>query len=624
MVDWAPTPARANAELDRIDPAGSIRIERIDSYAGANPYCTRAAIICTFEIRPKLSRAAFWKGMADRLPELTMPDPFPEPDLPITAGEVAEAIVTGTARVTARHFYHEPLHGALEGEAGNPGCWIEWREDVPLLLALSAVMAGAAESLAGTEGSASERLRRTLLDQCRKSPPDFTSSLLIDAARHRDVPVLQVAGYRSLWQFGWGSRALCFWDSASNRDGVFGFQISRNKSFTKAVLHDLGLPHPASRPVGANEDFRAAAAEIGFPCAVKPISGGGGRGVTAGIADMAELAGAVEHARRYGSDILIEAHVAGSDHRLLVVEGRLVAAVRRDPPQIAGDGRRSVGALIEMLNASRQGGLRSSNYLVPVAIDAPLEARLRRAHLTLESVLARGTILVLRSNSNRSTGGTCTDVLDRVHPMVRRHAELFAAATGFHSAGIDYVTSDITASPEHSGGGFIEINATPGVLAHLAAGAEEEALGALLLGTHPSRIPAMLLLADDEASADAKRCLRERARGDPALAVAGADWAQIGATPLAVAASSPIAAATAPLRHPLVDSIAILWTRTQMETIGLPLDRFDRTVLLGASPSPAWSALIERIGGSIGIAGTPATAVKTLLHRRQPSSKEPG
>jgi D-alanine-D-alanine ligase-like ATP-grasp enzyme len=346
------------------------------------------------------------------------------------------------------------------------------------------------------------------------------------------------------------------------------------------------------------QDFAPIVEKIGFPCVVKPTNRGGGKGVTAGITSLPELERAIAHARTFSSQVLLEAHQEGTDYRLMVVDGRLVAAVRRDPPAVEGNGKASVRALIAELNRARKGPLREVGFLNPVHEDAALQATLARQGLTLDSVLALGQRVVLRTNANRSTGGVSVSVLDQVHPQVKAQAELVAQAFDLRAAGIDYITPDISRSQEEVGGVFIEVNATPGMTVISAAGMPEEEIGGLILGDQPGVIPVQLIVCSAEELPALDAAVRRDA-AQPGCAAVTSQWAEIGGTPLAVETLRAAAKVEAVLRFRSVERLTILWTLDELCQLGVPAAPLESVVIHGPAPGEEWMEVLRTVSARV-------------------------
>jgi hypothetical protein len=308
--------------------------------------------------------------------------------------------------------------------------------------------------------------------------------------------------------------------------------------------------------------------------------------VTVGVTDEAGLRAAFESSRRASEGaVLVERHVPGSDYRLLVIEGRLLAAARREPASVTGDGVRSVAALTDALNAARRNDPVQRRYLKPVKLDETALRHLAAQDLAPEAVPVEGRTVTLRGNANVSSGGQAWNVLDRVHPDVEAMALSIAASTGLRALGLDYITPDIGRSWHETGGAVIEINAYPGLDVHVASGEDEAALGSAVLGDQPARIPLILVLGGaPELRLVADRLASRFRQAD----TEGLGLAFPGATALGATRLTPpedLLGRTASLL--LNRQCRALVSGATVEEIldqGLPADRFTAAVLMGALP----------------------------------------
>lgn len=302
------------------------------------------------------------------------------------------------------------------------------------------------------------------LDESERLGPSTGS--IVDAAVARGIPYRRLTR-GSLVQFGWGSRQRRI--QAAEVDSTSGVAeaIAQDKELTKQLLNAAGVPVPLGRPVRDADDAWAAAMEIGLPVVVKPQDGNQGKGVTVNIVTREQLDAAFDSAAAYG-EVMVEKFLPGFDYRLLVVGDRLVAAARRDPPQVIGDGTHTVRQLVDTLNLDPRRGEGHATSLTKIRLDDIAIGRLEAQGLTPESVPARGQRVVLRNNANLSTGGTATDVTDTVHPEVAARAVDAAQMVGLHICGVDMVCENVLRPLEEQHGGVVEVNAAPGLRMHIS------------------------------------------------------------------------------------------------------------------------------------------------------------
>ncbi|MDL2336580.1 MAG: cyanophycin synthetase [Pseudomonadota bacterium] len=306
------------------------------------------------------------------------------------------------------------------------------------------------------------RLRETHED-VRLGP---STGSIVDAAAARGIPWRRLT-QGSLVQFGWGSRQRRIQAAEVDATSAVAEAIAQDKDLTKKLLLAAGVPVPYGRPVSTVDEAWTVALEIGLPVVVKPQDGNQGKGVTVNIVSREQLDIAYRAAAEIG-EVMVERFLPGSDYRLLVVGDRMVAAARRDPPQVLGDGVHTVRQLVDRVNADPKRGDGHSTSLTKIRFDEIAVARLAEQSLGPDTVPAKGRRVVLRNNANLSTGGSATDVTDSVHPEMAARAVTAAQTIGLHICGVDVVCESVLRPLEEQGGGVVEVNAAPGLRMHLS------------------------------------------------------------------------------------------------------------------------------------------------------------
>ena len=302
------------------------------------------------------------------------------------------------------------------------------------------------------------------LDEDERLGP--STGAIVEAAAARGIPWRRLT-QGSLVQFGWGSKQRRIQAAEIDATSAVAESIAQDKDLTKRLLHAAGVPVPLGRPVESLDDAWAVALEVGLPVVVKPQDGNQGKGVTVNITERAQLEDAYRVAEEYGT-VMVERFLPGHDFRLLVVGDQLVAAARREPPQVLGDDIHTVRELVDLVNLDPRRGEGHATSLTKIRLDDIAIARLATQGLSPESVPAKGQRVVLRNNANLSTGGTATDVTDDVHPDLAARAVAAAQMIGLHICGVDLVCESVLHPIEEQGGGIVEVNAAPGLRMHLA------------------------------------------------------------------------------------------------------------------------------------------------------------
>ncbi|MCU0773154.1 MAG: cyanophycin synthetase [Ideonella sp.] len=293
-----------------------------------------------------------------------------------------------------------------------------------------------------------------------------STGCIVQAAVARGIPYRRLTE-GSLVQFGWGRHQRRIWAAEVDATSAVSESIAQDKDLTKQLLRASGVPVPLGRPVADLEDGWVAAQEIGLPVVVKPRDGNQGKGITVNITRREQYEQAYESAAAVG-DVMVEKFIPGNDFRLLVVGDRLVAAARRDPPRVVGDGEHTIRQLVDAINADPRRGDGHESSLTKIRLDDIAVALLATRDLTPDSVPEKGREVVLRKNANLSTGGAATDVTDEVHPDVAACAVMAAQTVGLHVCGVDLVCEDVAVPLDRQHGGIVEVNAAPGLRMHLS------------------------------------------------------------------------------------------------------------------------------------------------------------
>ena len=309
------------------------------------------------------------------------------------------------------------------------------------------------------------------IDQLRGLDEDIrlgpSTGSIVNAAIARGIPFRRLTE-GSLVQLGWGSKQRRIQAAEIDATSAIAESIAQDKELTKKLLHAAGVPVPLGRPVTSAQDAWAATQEIGLPVVVKPRDGNQGKGISVNIATKEGVMTAYNTAKSFRDDVLVERYLPGSDFRLLVVGNKLVAAARRDPPLVIGNGKNTVHELVELVNADPRRGEGHATSLTKIRLDDIAKNRLKEQGLDENSVPAKGTRVILRNNANLSTGGTATDVTDDVHQEVAARAIAAAQMVGLDICGVDVVCESVLLPMEEQGGGVVEVNAAPGLRMHLS------------------------------------------------------------------------------------------------------------------------------------------------------------
>jgi cyanophycin synthetase len=388
-------------------------------------------------------------------------------------------------------------------------------------------------------------------------------------------------------QLGWGASSERIESSFTGRTGYIATMMAHNKFKASRTLADAGLPLPTGEVVLDVERAQQVAAGLGWPVVVKPANSEQGVGVVPGICDPDTLRGAFDAALRLSSrGVIVERHVDGDDHRLLVVDGRLIASARRTPGGVTGDGVHTVGQLIERVNNDPRRGAGTRSLLRRLVLDDEARDCLRRCGLTVDSVPGQGQWIALRRTANISTGGTAVDVTSAVHPDNRALAERAARIVGLDIAGIDFLCPDISRSWREVGGAICEVNAQPGFRPHWIADPGRDINGEILdilFAGRATRIPTAAITGTNGKTTTAMMLHHIWTAAGKLTGVCTTSMLRIGDEIVSTANLSGHPGARMILNDPGVQAGVFEMPRKGLIVFGHPCDRYDVAALLNVA-----------------------------------------
>jgi cyanophycin synthetase len=294
-----------------------------------------------------------------------------------------------------------------------------------------------------------------------------STASLVHAAEDRGIPWIRLNEY-SLIQFGHGRYQQRIQATITSRTPHIAVEIASDKEETNRILANLGLPVPTQRLVTGAEEAVVQAERVGYPVVVKPLNANHGRGVSLNLMNGDQVRTGFEQARQHSRSVVIEKFVTGFDHRMLVVNGELIAVSKRVPGHVVGDGVNTIEQLIALVNSDPRRGVGHEKVLTRLEFDHQAERLLAERGYDRTTVPAKGEVVYLRLTGNLSTGGTAIDMTDVVHPDNAEMAVRAVKAIGLDVGGVDFLTDDISRSYKEAGGGICELNAAPGFRMHTA------------------------------------------------------------------------------------------------------------------------------------------------------------
>jgi cyanophycin synthetase len=428
--------------------------------------------------------------------------------------------------------------------------------------------------------SALSRLRE--LDEDVRLGP--STGCIVNAAVARNIPYSRMTE-GSMVRFGWGSKQRRIQAAEMDVTSAISEAIAQDKDLTKKLLAAAGVPVPNGREVSDAEDAWKAACEIGLPVVVKPNDGNQGKGVTVNITGREQLVRAYAVAKEFRNTILVERYMPGNDFRLLVVGDKMVAAARRDPPKVVGDGVQTITQLVDQVNLDPRRGSGHSTSLTKIRFDDIARACLATQGLTADSVPPKGQRVNLRNNANLSTGGSATDVTDDVHPEVAARAVAAAHMVGLDICGVDVVCDSILRPIEEQGGGIVEVNAAPGLRMHLSPSfGKGRAVGDAIISSmfkngQDGRIPLVAVTGTNGKTTTVRLISHLLTQNGMRVGMTNTDGVYVNGQCIDTGDCSGPKSAKSVLLHPDVDAAVLETARGGVLREGLAFDRCDVAVV---------------------------------------------
>jgi cyanophycin synthetase len=304
---------------------------------------------------------------------------------------------------------------------------------------------------------------RELREETRLGP---STGCIVEEAARRGIPFIRL-NKSSLVQLGYGVKQQRIRATIAGTTSCIAVDIAGDKDDTKNLLEAAEIPVPKGSIIRGEEGLQDAINKIGYPCVLKPLNGNHGKGATTNIVNYQQALTALEAAQKYGRSVIVEKFITGFDFRLLCINYKFVCAALRTPAAVTGDGEHCIEWLIDETNKDERRGYGHEKVLTQITVDDFTKKMLDDKGYTLETVPAKGELVLVKPTANLSTGGTSTDVTEEVHPSNIFMAERIAKIIGLDICGIDIMAPNLKVPITENGGAVLEVNAAPGFRMHI-------------------------------------------------------------------------------------------------------------------------------------------------------------
>jgi cyanophycin synthetase len=588
-----------------------MRIDKIRTIAGPNIYTHKPVLVARLFLE-ELTDVASTEipGFTDRLLAM-LPGIHEHRCSKGRPGGFNERLREGT------YFAHIVEHVALEltehagipsyfGRARyacDPGCYnvvIEYKAEQGARFLLNVAVELVTALVASEPYPLEEKIKeaKRIINETELGP---STRAIVDAATWRGIPWFRIGTEGSLVQFGYGKNRRHIQAAVCDRTRAIAMEVAGDKELTKTILEQVSIPVPRGILTKTWDEAVDALERIGAPVVVKPLDGRQGKGVSLNLTTPEEVAHAFHIAKEFSDYVLVEELFEGRNYRVLVVDGRVVAASERMAAHVVGDGSHTISELIEITNLDPSRGEGHEKPLTQIAVDEIVQAYLVKSGLTLEHIPHAGEVIYLRDGINLSTGGTAKDVTDIVHKSMTEMCVRAARVIGMDVCGVDLVLRDISEPMTKGCGGVIELNASPGLRMHLypSEGQPRDVGGAIIDMMYPpgasSRIPIISITGTNGKTTVTRMIGHVLSETGQTVGMTTTDGIYIGGESVVEGDTTGPHSARAVLADPSVEVAVLETARGGIARRGLGYDWSDISVLTNIQPDHIGQDGIETV-----------------------------
>ena len=421
-------------------------------------------------------------------------------------------------------------------------------------------------------------------DRCEPSALDQSSRAMVAEAKKRGIPWFRLSGNIRDIQLGQGHLQRRLRETISDGEFYLGASYAGDKALTCNLLAEMGLPVGRFAVATSAQEVVSVSGAIGYPVVLKPLSSAKGIDVFIGLATPDEVRATAQKMLARMPRILVQSVLPGKDHRLLVVDGRFIAAACREPAFVEGDGKQTIEQLIAQANKDPRRGKHFYKLMNYIIIDDDLRQMVMRQGMSLTSVPAVGVKVMLRLTANIATGGTAIDVTDIIHPDNIRMAERATAIIGIKIAGIDFLTPDITRSWREVGCGICEVNAGVGMRPHWLSNPARDVAGPIFDTVFPpgqnGRIPTAMITGSNGKTTTTRMLDHILRAAGHIVGSTTSDGITINGEMITEGDLTGPAGASVVMRDPMVTAAVLETARGGLLLRGIYLDECDVSALL--------------------------------------------
>ncbi|WP_124059218.1 bifunctional glutamate--cysteine ligase GshA/glutathione synthetase GshB [Vaginisenegalia massiliensis] len=305
---------------------------------------------------------------------------------------------------------------------------------------------------------------------------EISSQDLVKQAIRLGIQVKVLDANENLLEFDYlGHKEFVKNGNMTRLDSLISYYLMENKVATKELLARQGLHVPSGSSFSSAQAAKAFYHQLPFDrFVIKPKNTNYGLGISIFKSKPNQdlFNQAVDNALAEDQTVLVEEYIEGTELRFYVQNQEVKAVLERQPAHVIGDGHHTIGQLIDIENESQP--LRGPKHHAPLtqlAKGTTEQIQLSNQGYDFDSVPKVGEKVLLRENSNISTGGVSIDRTQDVHPDYLKLAQEAAKALGANFCGVDIIIKDYRQAVHSTTDyGIIEANFNPAMMIHLFPG----------------------------------------------------------------------------------------------------------------------------------------------------------
>jgi len=293
--------------------------------------------------------------------------------------------------------------------------------------------------------------------------------IIADQAKKMWFKIKVLDNYNDIFKVYFWDRTSCLFkniDCGLNLWIWARFAIEKKLTYIMLGLKKIRVPKSVVLEINDEDNINLDWYDINYPVVVKPNGWEHGDGVSVNLKNKAEVIVWIKNALKYDKEVIIQEFFKWEDFRIIVVNHKFVAAMKRVPAHVIADGIHTIKDLINIENNNPDRAEWHLQALSKILVDNDSIDYIKQQWYDLQDIPEKWKIVYIRKNANLSTGWISVDVTDLIHPEIIKMCEKASKAINLKVCWIDYISEDITKPLKEQKWWIIEINSIPGLRWH--------------------------------------------------------------------------------------------------------------------------------------------------------------